>query len=66
MEYDDFIVGKRNIAKDHGHEAKIENDGLFDFQKHIVEWSLKKGRSAIFADTGLGKTRMQLAWAFEV
>ena len=39
------------------------NDSLFDFQKLLVSWSLKKGRSAIFADTGLGKTRMQLSWA---
>ena len=38
-------------------------DYLFDFQKHLVDWSLRKGRSAIFADCGLGKTPMQLVWA---
>jgi hypothetical protein len=38
-------------------------DFLFDFQKYIVEWALKKGRSAIFADCGLGKTPMQLVFA---
>lgn len=36
---------------------------LFPFQEHLVSWSLQKGRSAIFADTGLGKTSMQLVWA---
>lgn len=38
-------------------------DGLFDFQSAIVTWALRRGRCAIFADTGLGKSRMQLAWA---
>lgn len=37
-------------------------ESLFDFQRALVEWALRKGRAAIFADTGLGKTRMQLAW----
>ena len=36
---------------------------MFDFQKHIVKIALKKGRFAIFADCGLGKTLMQLSWA---
>lgn len=38
-------------------------DSLFDFQAAIVTWALRRGRCAIFADTGLGKSRMQLAWA---
>ena len=37
--------------------------GLFPHQVALVRWSLRRGRSAIFADTGLGKTRMQVAWA---
>lgn len=41
-------------------------DFLFDFQQHLVEWAIRKGRSAIFADCGLGKTPMQLAWAENV
>lgn len=36
---------------------------LFDWQSAIVRWALRKGRAAIFADCGLGKTFMQLAWA---
>lgn len=37
--------------------------GLFPFQRDLTRWSLRRGRAAIFADTGLGKTRMQTAWA---
>jgi hypothetical protein len=39
---------------------------LFDFQDALTRWALKRGRAAIFADTGLGKSRMQLAWADQV
>lgn len=39
---------------------------LFDYQEPIVRWALKRGKAAVFADTGLGKTIMQLAWADQV
>lgn len=39
---------------------------LFPFQQDLVTWALRRGRAAIFADTGLGKTRMQLAWAASI
>ena len=39
------------------------HDGLFPFQRDLVAWALRRGRAAIFADTGLGKSRMQLEWA---
>lgn len=41
-------------------------DSLFPHQKSLTTWALKRGRAAIFADTGLGKTRMELAWADQV
>ena len=41
-------------------------DFLFDFQRALVEWAVRKGRAAIFADCGLGKTPMQLVWAENV
>lgn len=41
-------------------------DGLFSHQTALTNWALKRGRAAIFADTGLGKTRMELAWAEQV
>ena len=37
--------------------------GMFPHQRDLTAWALRRGRSAIFADTGLGKSRMQLAWA---
>ena len=42
------------------------NPNLFEFQKDIVRWALAKGRAAIFADCGLGKTLMQLEWAEQI
>ena len=42
------------------------NDKLFDFQKHLTTWALNRGRGAIFADCGLGKSPMQLEWADQI
>lgn len=42
------------------------NPMLYEFQKDIVRWALKKGKACIFADCGLGKTPMQLSWAYQV
>lgn len=42
------------------------NSILFDFQHDIVTWALRRGRAAVFADCGLGKTPMQLEWAKHV
>ncbi len=63
MDYQDFINSKILSKPDAGFEAINLNANLFDFQKWIVEWALRKGRACIFADCGLGKTLMQLAWA---
>lgn len=46
-----------------GFSPKVMPSFLYDFQKSLVEWALKKERAAIFADCGLGKTAMQLTWA---
>jgi DNA modification methylase len=65
MEYSEFLKTKTKSFIESGFEIKGEklNKNLFDFQRHIVKLSLKKGRFAIFADCGLGKTLMQLSWA---
>lgn len=42
------------------------NPMLYEFQKDVVRWALKKGKACIFADCGLGKTPMQLSWAYQV
>lgn len=68
MNYDDFIAGKKDASIISGIEISAEsiNDVLFPFQRHIVLWAIKKGKAAIFADTGLGKTLMQIEWAKHV
>lgn len=63
MEYKEFLESKRQITDNFGIKYNYMPNFLFDFQKSIVEWALKKGRAAIFADTGMGKTIMQLVWA---
>ncbi len=65
MNYADFIDSKRIKVEPCGFDA-LRNQiipGLFPFQEAIVLWAIRRGRAAIFAATGLGKTRMQLAWA---
>ena len=66
MDYQDFLDEKLKIYESCGFEASNFNPLLYDFQKDIVRWALAKGRSAIFADCGLGKTFMQLEWAHKV
>lgn len=65
-DYDDFIERKSQIDNLSGFEPVWMPDFLFDFQKSLVDWSIRKGRAAIFADCGLGKTPMQLVWAENV
>ena len=64
--YDDFIKRKATEDVESGFEPSQLGDHLFDFQASIVEWACKRGRAAIFADTGLGKTAMQTEWARQV
>lgn len=63
--YEDFLKSKIKHIQESGFniDEKELNPKLFDFQKTIVKKALKVGRYAIFADTGLGKTIMQLSWA---
>jgi hypothetical protein len=66
MTYEDFLSSKQQLDGDHGFAPTIMPDWLFDYQQHLVEWACRKGRSAIFADCGMGKTPMQLVWAQNV
>lgn len=63
MDYESFLKQKEIIIHDSGFEPETLNENLFDFQKDIVSWALRKGKAAIFEDTGLGKTIQQLSWA---
>lgn len=62
-DYLEFLEKKSHISGLFGFKPSFIPDFLFEFQKYLVDWSLSKGRSAMFADTGLGKTPMQLVWA---
>lgn len=66
MSYLEFLESKRMYQKPCGFEPENLNLYLFDFQKDIVAWACRKGRAAIFADCGMGKTIMQLSWAEQV
>jgi len=66
MEYSEFLQTKKRKIIESGFEPESLNSNLFDFQKFIVLRALKAGKYAIFADTGLGKTIMQLEWANQV
>lgn len=61
--YADFLAAKAQLGGEHGFAPESLPDFLFDFQRQLVAWALAKGRAAIFADCGLGKTPMQLVWA---
>jgi len=68
MEYSEFLKNKRFVLESSGFDIDKNdlNQMLYDFQKDIVRWALKKGKACIFADCGLGKTPMQLSWAYQV
>lgn len=63
ISYADFLERKSQLDGHHGFEPNRVPDFLFDFQRELVGWAVRKGRAAIFADCGMGKTPMQLAWA---
>lgn len=63
MNYTEFLESKKHSIGEFGFDANYIPDIAFDFQKYIIEKAVKKGRIAIFADTGLGKTLIQLSIA---
>ena len=62
-EYQKFLETKKHLLGSFGFDPNFIPDMAFDFQAHIIERAVKKGRMAIFADTGLGKTLIQIAIA---
>ena len=63
MTYREFLENKSHTATMGGFDPVWMPDFLFDFQRELTTWAIQKGRAAIFADCGLGKTPMQLVWA---
>lgn len=66
MTYDEFIARKERRDPKTGFDIEVVNTHPFDWQKCIIEWACMRGRAAIWADCGLGKTLMQLLWAHHV
>ena len=62
-DYEKFLESKRHSIGNFGFEANFIPDCAFDFQKHIIEKAIQKGRIGVFADTGLGKTLIQISIA---
>jgi hypothetical protein len=66
MEYAEFIAAKTHEGALHGFAPLWIPDILFPFQMALAEWAIRKGRAAVFADCGLGKTFIQLTWSENV
>ena len=64
--YAEFLERKTQLGERHGFTPTFLPSFLFPFQHALVEWATEKGRAAIFADCGLGKTPIQLTWAQNV
>lgn len=64
--YADFIAKKSQSESLSGFTPLWMPEFLFDFQSALTEWAIRKGRAAVFADCGMGKTAMQLVWAQNV
>ena len=65
-DYEAFINAKSQLGGNHGFDPIFMPSFLYDFQQSLVEWGVRKGRAAIYADCGLGKTPMELVWAENV
>ena len=66
MDYGSFLSSKSQEGADHGFDPVFLPEILIDFQRELVDWAIRKGRAAIFADCGLGKSLMELVWAENV
>ena len=68
MKYQEFLKTKEIKYEGRGLDIPREELSpiLFEFQKDLVKWCLQKGRAALFASTGLGKTLMQVEWANQI
>lgn len=60
--YSNFLAGKLPRPLSSGMEPQDPHPSLFGYQRAIVRWAVRRGRAAVFADTGLGKSRAQCAW----
>ncbi len=66
MDYQAFLHRKTQLGSNDGFEPLWLPDFLFDFQRYLADWLLRKGRAAVFAGCGMGKTPIQLVWSENV
>jgi hypothetical protein len=66
VSYVEFLERRKQANEGSGFDPDYMPDYLFPFQEALVAWSVRMGRAAVFADCGMGKTPMQLAWAENV
>lgn len=66
MDYKEFIENKKIQFQASGFDVNNFNTAMFDWQRDITRWALKKGKAALFEDCGLGKTLQQLEWSQKV
>jgi len=65
-EYHEFLNQRAQGGADSGFNPVWMPDQMFDFQSALTEWAIRKGRAALIADCGLGKSLMGLTWASNV
>lgn len=63
MDYQNFLETKRHSISNYGINTFELPDSMFDYQRYVTKYAIKKGRCAIFLDTGLGKTLIELTIA---
>ena len=65
MSYAEFLARKQSRVEKPGRDIGIDDvhPMLHDWQAELVQWAVATGRAALWADTGMGKTVMQLEWA---
>jgi len=66
MDYEKFLMQKKKTHKNIGFEPYSIDPMLFDFQHDLTSWAIRKGKAALWAGTGLGKSFMQIVWADNV
>ncbi len=64
--YEEVLASVAQLQNSGGFEPTVMPDHLFDYQSALVDWAVREGRAALFADCGLGKTPMELAWSENV
>jgi len=63
MDYQTFLERKTHSTLDYGIKPVYDHSGFFDYQHHVADYAIRKGRCAVFLDTGLGKTLIELVIA---